>query len=286
MIKKILVSLNEPKSAADLLSSAITVARKFDAHIHALHVRPDSRDAALGYWGEPVLPSMVEKIISAADERAEKTASQVWAAFNDTCKKEGVTIVNSPAPGLMASASLEDVVGYESALAAARGRVSDLVIYNRGRGNWAVPRRIDLEEALIKTGLPVLVMPPKAPKAIGTRVAIAWNDTPPSARAVALAMDFITTAESVTILTVKERDSDSQPQALLELLDWHDVRAEVVQMSAGEDAGKTLLSMAAKRDANLLVMGAYGHARAREWVFGGVTKHVLEAAAIPALMVH
>jgi nucleotide-binding universal stress UspA family protein len=101
-----------------------------------------------------------------------------------------------------------------------------------------------------------------------------------------MAMDFLVTASSVTILTAKENGADYRPNALKDYLAAHGISATVSAVSAKDDAAKAILAAATKAGANLLVMGAYGHSRVRELVFGGVTKHMLQETTVPTLMVH
>jgi nucleotide-binding universal stress UspA family protein len=166
------------------------------------------------------------------------------------------------------------------------GRVSDLLVVARPQGQLAAPQRLTLEAALMDTGRPLLIVPPKAPAKIGSNVAIAWNGSTQASRAVAMAMDFLVTAQSVTILTAKENGADARPDELRDYLAAHGIKAKIVSVAAKGDAGKALLAAADKAGADLLVMGAYGHSRVRELVLGGVTKHVLQSTTIPALLAH
>ena len=143
-----------------------------------------------------------------------------------------------------------------------------------------------LEAALLDTGHPLLVIPPKAPAKIGSKVAIAWNGSVQAARAVTAAMDFIADASAVTILNAKEEGSDSHVAELADYLACHGVKAKTVSVTAKSDVGKALISAATKAGADLLVMGAYGHSRMRELVLGGVTKYVLQETTLPTLLVH
>lgn len=142
MIRKILVPLNDPKTAAGLLSAAIAVGRKFNAHLHAVHVRPDPRDAMLTYGDEWVLPSVIEGVIKATEANAAKTAAAVRAAFENLCAKQRIAIVTKTTSDGQITASFEDVTDYEDRAIAVRGRVSDLLIIDRGRGRAALPREI------------------------------------------------------------------------------------------------------------------------------------------------
>lgn len=285
-IKKILVPLGDPKTGAVALGSALTLARDFGAHISVLYVRPDPRAAAMAYMGEPVSAGMIETVIKATEKRSAESAVKARKLFEDACAKAKVE-VSDKAPGAgRVTASFDDVTDYEDEAIRRAGRVSDLLVLARPQGALATPQRLTLEAAMIDTGRPLLMVPPKPPSRIGANVAIAWNGSTQAAHAVAMAMDFLMGAQSVVILTAKENGADHRPEDLQDQLAWHGIKAKVVSVTAKGDAGKALLAAAAKAGADLLAMGAYGHSRVRELVLGGVTKHVLESATIPVLMAH
>lgn len=285
-IKKILVPFEDAKLGSGALSAALTLGRDFDANVSVLHVRPDPRSAAMAYMGEPVSASMIDSIMQSMEKRTASEAAKAKKAFDEACAKGKVPAGGkNPAPGKF-SATFTDETGYEDVSIREQGRVADLLVMARPQGDLAASQRLSLEAALIDTGRPLLVVPPKAPAKIGTSVAIAWNGSSQSSRAVAMAMDFIVAAKSVTVLVAKEENSDYSGEELQGYLAAHGIKAKVVAVAAKGDAGKALLAAAAKAGTDLLVMGAYGHSRVRELVLGGVTKHVLQTTTIPALMAH
>ncbi len=285
-IKKILVPFGDAKIGIGALSAAIAIGRDNDANVSVLHVRPDPRSAAMAYMGEPVSASMIDGIMASMEKRTASEAAKAKKAFDDACAKGKVPASGkNPAAGKF-TATFTDETGYEDVSIRERGRVSDLLVMARPQGDLAASQRLSLEAALIDTGRPLLVVPPKSSAKIGTNVAIAWNGSSQSARAVAAAMDFIVAAKSVTVLVAKEENADFDGEELQGYLAAHGVKAKVVSVAAKGDAGKALLSAASKAGADLLVMGAYGHSRVRELVLGGVTKYVLQNATIAALMAH
>ena len=285
-IKKILVPFGDAKVGSGALSTAIVLGRNFDAHVSVLHVRPDPRNAAMAYMGEPVSASMIDDVMATMEKRTAAEAAKAKKAFGDACAKGKMTVAGKvPAAG-KASASFIDQTGYEDVSIRERGRVSDLIVMARPDGELAASQRLSLEAALIDTGRPLLVVPSKASAKIGSSIAIAWNGSAQAARAVGMAMDFIVEAKSVTVLVAKEENADYDGEELQGYLAAHGVKAKVVSVAAKGDAGKALLSAATKAGADLLVMGAYGHSRVRELVLGGVTKYVLQTATIAALMAH
>jgi nucleotide-binding universal stress UspA family protein len=125
----------------------------------------------------------------------------------------------------------------------------------------------------------------------GTRVLIPWNGSREAARAVSDGMAFLREAKAAEVITF---DPEKLPRAIdLPAPDMqaymarHDVNASVVaQPSGGIDAGSAILSRAADTGADLIVMGAYSHSRARELLLGGATRTVFKSMTIPTLMSH
>ncbi|WP_430419114.1 universal stress protein [Methylibium petroleiphilum] len=144
---------------------------------------------------------------------------------------------------------------------------------------------------LIDSGKPALVLPYVDTGArLGDRVIVAWKPTRESARAVTAALPLLRRARQVDVIAWDEEAQATETRTPLEIeafLQHHDITATLhrgVRPSGG--LGELLLSQAADLQADLLVMGCYGHGRAREWVLGGVTRTVLRSMTLPVLMVH
>ncbi|MFC5499379.1 universal stress protein [Caenimonas terrae] len=154
----------------------------------------------------------------------------------------------------------------------------------------------DFAEAVVAvSGKPALVVPYAGRFAsAGERVVIAWKETREAARAVAAAIPLLQKAARVHVVSWQEADQESGepcvrgPRLDLErYLQRHGVRAN--WHNYGEEPerlGDQLLSRVCDLEADLLVMGCYGHSRAREWVLGGSTRTVLRSMTLPVLMVH
>jgi nucleotide-binding universal stress UspA family protein len=143
---------------------------------------------------------------------------------------------------------------------------------------------------LIDTGKPGLVLPyiHKTPWAANT-VLLAWKASPPSARAAAAALPWLKQAKQVHVVTWAEQVAGeaAQPLDIETWLGHHGVRCVVHREApAKADLGDLMLSLAADVQADLLVMGCYGHSRTREWLLGGATRTVLRSMTVPVLMSH
>lgn len=130
----------------------------------------------------------------------------------------------------------------------------------------------------------------KVPPALET-IAIAWKNTAESAHMMTAAMPFIEAATKVVILTVSEdsgnsADIDSAEQLAAELR-WHGIEPEIHCLCPADGGVEvTLIDTSIEVGADLLILGGYGHRRALEFVFGGVTRYMLETADFPVFIVH
>ena len=119
-------------------------------------------------------------------------------------------------------------------------------------------------------------------------IVIAWKATPEAARAVGAAMPFLSTAKQIFVVTVAEdRDlPDEEGARLLTSLRWHGFNVSMRRLPPGPQGAASTLLAAAAEQAALVVMGAYGNSRLRQWIFGGFTRYILRGAEVPVLMMH
>jgi nucleotide-binding universal stress UspA family protein len=119
---------------------------------------------------------------------------------------------------------------------------------------------------------------------------IAWKATREAARAAFDSLPILTQAEKVQVLEVRERRhgaSHAPDPIIAAALARHGIKATVRSSIATDmSVGNEILSRLADADADLLVMGAYGHSRMREFVFGGVTRHIARQMTVPTLFSH
>lgn len=153
------------------------------------------------------------------------------------------------------------------------------------------PRPPDLVPGtLCESGRPTLLIPDAGQFPTEVRRAlVAWKPSREAARALAASLPWLLRAEHIDVALRPEEGVEGfdHAQSLKQWLQWQGVRAEVRLHRPGPgDIGEALLSLAADADADLLVMGCYGHSRAREWVMGGATQSILRAMTLPVLMSH
>ena len=138
------------------------------------------------------------------------------------------------------------------------------------------------------TGRPIIVAPPEPAAQLGKSIAIAWEGSPESARAIADAMPILEQAESVTILAPSGGQvAPIDPEELVRQLGWHGVTSRLLPFDASvTELGAAFLAQSAAAGADMLVKGAYSQSRLRQLILGGRTRHILANTTIPVLLAH
>lgn len=170
-----------------------------------------------------------------------------------------------------------------------QARVADLVVVGRYAQNEGVSlgAAVDLGDALMGLGRPVLVVPPGVEHLEGKRILVGWKNTPQTRRAVSDALPLLRRAEAVQVLRVADDEDRSEIEDVARHLALHDVNATAhLTKPSSQTAAEELQRAAVEADADLIVTGAYGYSRLREWFFGGVTRDLLDEASVCCLMSH
>jgi nucleotide-binding universal stress UspA family protein len=270
--KDILVIADNAKSAPARYDAAATLAGT-GAHVVALHViEPPYMPASLMSAAYAAPSTVAEWQESVVRERLEATRRLVDQAQ----QRNGVNFEWRQVKGNAVDVVLE------------HGRYVDLIVASQTMTDDQPTLDVTPEEVIMGAGRAVLLVPcyGKFPS-IGERVLIAWNHTREAARAVQDALPLLKRAESVRIMEVNPKEDHIAGADIATHLARHGVKAEVGSATAGDiKVGDVILSRAADLGADLLVMGAYGHSRLREYTFGGVTLHILRHMTVPVLMSH
>ena len=160
-------------------------------------------------------------------------------------------------------------------------RAADLIVTGRPDPGLAGDpyRGVDLGQLILSAGRPVLLMSDKGEPLKAKSILVAWKDTREARRAVADAMPFLVHADDVLVATVEDHEravARSSVADVVKFLMRHGVKArsEVAGHERANDID-TFVSMAENMGADLIVAGAYGHSRLREWAFGGMTRSLL-----------
>lgn len=274
MIKDIFVNLSasQPDVAA---GCALSVATMFDAHLTGV---------AFAY--EPVLPGAVPEwaaldVLQAESSAAQKAAKTTADNFDETLRRTGIS---GEARVFTANHA------YAAELFGRMARRFDLSVVAQAEPDTGPVSEWLIEGALFDSGRPVLVVPYiKKDGFKADRIMACWDGGRNAARAIADALPFLTRASAVELVIVAgEAKKGEIPGAdMARHLARHGVEVEIKTLvSAGVDVPNTILSHAADSATDLIVMGAYGHSRLREFIFGGATRGILDTMTVPTLMSH
>lgn len=184
-------------------------------------------------------------------------------------------------------------VGGASGLVGARARVCDLVVLPK-HATKARNRDTDMliEAALFDGQVPVLLVPESGlPGNWPRQVVFGWNQSQESMRALRAALPLLQRAASVSVAIIdppRHGPERSDPGgALCQMLARHGVRAEVAVLAKTMPRISDVLARHARdREATLVVIGAYGHSRLREFVLGGATRAMIDSADVPLFLAH
>jgi nucleotide-binding universal stress UspA family protein len=284
-LRIILTPLFGDDADAAAAQAAFAVTRRFDAHVEGLFARIDPLDT-IPIVGEGVSPAVIDDLTRAAEVEMDKRASAARAHFEAARTAAGVALAERPpAPG-GTSARWSEITGRRDEVIARKARVSDLVVFG-AQPSDSPELGGAIETTLVAAGRPLLLAP-KGVQTVGERVAIAWNDSAESARALAFALPFVEAASMVHVLTAETwRTAFEVTEDLADYFEWRGIVCERRSIVAeDEPVGAALLRAASEAGADLLVMGGYGRSRLRELVLGGVTRHVLTHAQLPVLLAH
>lgn len=276
-LKDLLVHVDDSKGNAGRVDAAIRLASAHDAHLTGLYVAPDP-NAMMLYTEAHIPGEILEEQRQANIERAREAKQ----AFEEAAGRAGL------------SHEWRFVEGELTRTLSLHARYVDLLIIGQANSNdYLSLSRGVVEQVLLDVGRPVLVVPYiGAPKVLGERALVAWNASREAMRAVHDAMPLLERARAVSVLSINPPrgpagDGDVPGADISLHLARHGVKAEAVHLEAEDIAvGEMLLSRAADLEADLIVMGAYGHSRYRELVLGGATRELLESMTVPVVMSH
>jgi nucleotide-binding universal stress UspA family protein len=276
--QQILVHLDPTRASALRLAAACAIARDLRASLTALYAATPAF-AELPYapaiGGPGLAPSLAE-----IDERRRIQAQKVFEETRRACGLEAAWAQTRQVP-------ITEPFAQQALFA-------DLLVLGQrdpaDEDAAAVPADF-IESVLLACGRPALVVPHiGAAATIGSTVAIAWKPTPEAARAVTAALPFLRRAKRVHVLSWGEESPPAvggRPLDLERYLQAHGVRFTWDRAGAErQQVGELLLSRAFDLGADLLVMGCYGHSRAREWILGGASRTILQSMTLPVLMMH
>ncbi|WP_323779934.1 universal stress protein [Thalassovita sp.] len=276
--KTLFTVLTDADLVEPILKKGIVLANAYDAHFEVLCLGVDRTQTGYYYAGANAM------VLQETITRANEEAKEIDAKVKQRLGKSDIRW-NSD----LGVAQLADIGRH----VAAHARFADLVLlpqpYGENRGAELEPV---IEAAMFDGKVPVLVLPTEDRKVTDlNRITIAWNESNESMAAVRAAMPLLKEAASVRVVVIDppaHGPNRSDPGGMLsQFLARHDIRVEIdVLAKTLPRISDVILRHATDNDADMVVMGAYGHSRFREAILGGATRDMLEKAELPVFMAH
>lgn len=272
----VVTAFDEPTASLTALNAAIDYARQNDAHLEVLAVGID--DSQLGYFYAGASMLVMQETFSRAEAGSVDVETRVRERLASEDIRWSVDRAVSQIGGL-------------SVLVGQRARFADMVMLPLPYGPDASPAgEAALEAALFEADVPVMVLPRGLdPVPEPNRIVVAWNDSPEALAAIRQALPLLQKAQAVNIAIIDPPAygiNQAEPGAdLSQWLARHGVRSEIsVLAKTLPRVSEVMLRHLRDQNADLLVMGAYGHSRFRQAILGGATREILEHATTPVLM--
>lgn len=267
----IMVGMDPGPHASGRAGLAAQLARRFDARL--IGVAAWGPDYPRGF-GETSVPAWygVEEIR--------------LAALNELRQAEEVfRLAAAPAERVEWRSEIVESVSFLES----QSRAADLVVVGRqGERDHPSPlEAVSPGAALMALGRPVLVVPPGVDRLLASRIVVAWKNTLQSRRAISDAMPLLKRADLVEVLQITDDANQAELDDVVAYLGLHGINATGtirIPNSAGTAAG--ILNTAEFSGADLIVSGAFGYSRIRQWFFGGVTRNLLDHSPVCCLMSH
>ena len=277
--KTILISLNEVGRIAELAAAAVELARRTGAHVSGLYVVPAVQVyPSVGFEAAP-------QVFEGNRSFFKDNAQRVKQGFEQAMRGEGLShdfhLLDARTPVIA-----EEVI--------AVGRSADLVVVSATNPDEITGVERDfVEQVVMAVGRPVIVLPAKGDAKISlNEIVVGWDGGREAARAAFDALPLLKTAAKVRVVRIDPQKDPALRGSvagadLAESLARHGIKAEAQGYPTdGLDEGQALMRCAEDNGAGLIVMGAYGHSRLAEFIFGGATRFVLTRMTKPVLMSH
>ncbi|MCV6585893.1 MAG: universal stress protein [Marinibacterium sp.] len=276
--KSLLSVLTDPDTSATALRTTAALAQAWDSHAEFLCLGVDRSQVGYHYVGANAM--IMQEALNQAQDEARGLLSMAKQHMSTAQIRWSAEDEISPFADLGRPVAL-------------RARFSDLVVlpkpYGKEIGAELVPV---VESALFEGHAPVLVVPddceaPAAPK----RVIVAWNESVEALAAIRAAIPLMKQAERVRITVIdppQHGPERSDPGGRLsQMLSRHDISCEIDVLAKSLPRVSDVINRhVVDTQADLVVMGAYGHSRFREAILGGATRNMLEQAQVPVLLAH
>ncbi len=276
--KTISTVFTQPEGDMIALNAAADLARREEGHLDVICLGVDRTQPGFYYAGASAMAMQTNL------KEAEDDARKAETAVNEAL--QGADFAWSIRTMTAQSAGLAQFLSYQL-------RFSDIAVlaqpYGEGRG---YEHEAITESALFDAHIPVMVMPKAGSlSAPLDKIVVGWNESSEALRAIRAAMPLLKAASVVNVAIIdppSHAPDRSDPGGMLsQMLSRHGVHAEVsVLAKTMPRVSDVLLRHCTDQEADMIVMGAYGHSRFRESILGGATRNMLQQASVPVFMAH
>ena len=284
-MKTILVPYHDEDAARSALNTAILLAKPFDSYVEGMLAFNDPR-FSVGSFNPGMAPP--PDYLALAAEEWRRFADHARSDFLKITSEHGLPFEEPETGGQGLAAGWSEGQGSESEIVGTYGRLFDLIVMGRTKGDASSRWRETCEAALFETGRPLLLAPTAAPESVGRSIVIGWNGSTETVRTIAMAMPLLLAASRIEVVTVEgETSFGPSGRQIANHLARHGVAVSSRTLEPeGLPAGEVILNEAGDIGADLVIKGAFTRSRLRQVMFGGTTQHILDHAQVPVLLAH
>jgi nucleotide-binding universal stress UspA family protein len=269
------------------LQTAFAAAAPFAAHVVALFVHADPREA-IPYGELSLAPDIMQDLIDTAADLEQAASKAARAALATLADEASIRIVGAPQKSDAVTVSFAEMRGRLSRALDRAARLCDLVVFPPVRETDDAELQDGFLRVLTRLQRPVLLSAEKPPKHIARKVALGWDGSTACTHALTASLPYLAQAEEIAILCVADGtlpgETVHEAVEYLALNGLSCTRQTIARQ--GRSVAQALLDRAAEGGFDLLIAGGYGHGRLLESIFGGVTEHIVSHSAIPVFLTH
>ncbi|MEO1168821.1 MAG: universal stress protein [Pseudomonadota bacterium] len=267
-MRSILLPVTDEDGFESRLQAALDLGRAANGHITFVHGIPVSDYVALDPFGGSYY-------VAEQREAALAEAENKKAKIDEEMRNEDV-----PWDFISAEGAPEDVL-------VAQSRLADVAVLSEPAGDSDDDLASSVTYLVMEAECPILAVPQtsKALDCAGKAV-VAWNGSAPAANAMRAAIPMLRVASKVEVVTIGEDPKDFPAATACAYLSRNGIKAELVLRDRRDKIADAMHDLLLDRKADYMVMGAYGHSRIRQALFGGVSRHFIKRSPVPVLMMH
>jgi nucleotide-binding universal stress UspA family protein len=280
---KILVPIDGSAQDEISLTTAVRAAKPFNAHVVAFFAYPDPAEA-MPIIGVPLNAEAMSAVIDGNTRIFRTKAKRIHDAMARVSAAEGARLVDSPCRQNTVTLSYREAIGYPPHVVSSAAALADLVVCAPAEKSPQIfETSLDL---ILQQHRPILLA--SSPPLAFRKAVIGWNGSAAATDAISAAMPFLEKADIVELICAERalgQSFDTEP--VIAYLKAHGISPLEVHLGSWDTLpNNALAKLALEHNADLLVIGAFGHSRIREFFFGGVTNETLCRPPLPVLLAH